>query len=64
MNNNTFCFSATILLDTVCLSESAGRTTPKDIQHVEILEEKLGKINRKEVFEQLQAARMDVSGRT
>ncbi|XP_076311549.1 exopolyphosphatase PRUNE1-like isoform X1 [Tachypleus tridentatus] len=54
----------TILLDTVCLSEEAKRTTSKDIEMVTKLESVLEDVKRVEIFETLQKAKFDVSGLT
>jgi len=43
----------TILLDTVCLEEKAKRVTPKDVKIIEAIEEKIGKKNRKDVFDKV-----------
>ncbi|XP_076337616.1 exopolyphosphatase PRUNE1-like isoform X2 [Tachypleus tridentatus] len=54
----------TILLDTVCLLKEAKRVTQKDIDIVTKLETKLEKVERIEVFEALQKAKLDISGLT
>ena len=46
----------------MCLAESAGRATPKDWDIVRRLEEKAPGMDRKEVFDELLAAKNDVSG--
>ncbi|XP_035219220.1 exopolyphosphatase PRUNE1-like isoform X2 [Stegodyphus dumicola] len=54
----------TILLDTVCLKESAKRATEKDRMVVLQLEEYLEGISREEIFETLQKVKFDVSNLT
>lgn len=54
----------TILMDTVCLSSNAQRTTPKDKELVEHLESFLGYSKRETIFSELQFAKCDTSGLT
>ncbi|RXG52663.1 Protein prune-like protein [Armadillidium vulgare] len=53
----------TILVDTVNLSETANRTTTKDVEMIEFLEKflNIGKAKRSAVFEELITAKSDVS---
>ncbi|GIY26835.1 protein prune homolog 2 [Caerostris extrusa] len=51
----------TILLDTICLNETAQRATEKDKKIVERLETFLDGISRTEMFETLQKVKFDVS---
>ena len=50
------------MIDTVCLSDSAGRKTPKD----ELVSSKLRSIHpgldQHKIFEQIQRAKLDISG--
>ncbi|XP_049271601.1 uncharacterized protein LOC119394114 isoform X2 [Rhipicephalus sanguineus] len=54
----------TILLDTVCLSESARRTTAKDLEMVSKLQAVLPDLNKEEVFKPLCRAKSNVEGLT
>lgn len=54
----------TILLDTVCMSEAARRTTTKDRDVVARLQALLPELTKDEVFKSLSKARTDVSGLT
>ncbi|GFT45933.1 exopolyphosphatase PRUNE1, partial [Nephila pilipes] len=51
----------TIVLDTICLNETAQRVTEKDKKIVDKLETYLDGISRNEVFETLQKVKFDVS---
>ncbi|GFQ88421.1 protein prune homolog 2 [Trichonephila clavata] len=51
----------TIVLDTICLNETAQRVTEKDRKMVEKLETYLSGISRNEVFDTLQKVKFDVS---
>ena len=52
-----------ILVDTVILSEAAGRATSKDVTVAERLEQRMGGIvNRKKVFDEIQHAKLDIAG--
>ncbi|GBM49912.1 Protein prune 2 [Araneus ventricosus] len=51
----------TILLDTICLNETAQRVTEKDRKIIAKLETILEGVNRNEVFETLQKVKFDVS---
>lgn len=57
-------FVATILIDTVGLLRSAGRTTDKDELIIQKLERNLGfsEEDRKPTFDLIQGAKFDVSG--
>ncbi|KAH7945448.1 hypothetical protein HPB49_010948 [Dermacentor silvarum] len=52
----------TILLDTVCLSESARKTTAKDLEMVSKLQALLPELSKEEVFKPLCRARSSVDG--
>ncbi|XP_070393288.1 protein prune homolog 2-like isoform X2 [Dermacentor albipictus] len=52
----------TILLDTVCLSESARKTTAKDLEMVSKLQALLPELSKEEVFKPLCRARSNVDG--
>ncbi|XP_077483978.1 uncharacterized protein LOC144094014 isoform X2 [Amblyomma americanum] len=52
----------TILLDTVCLSESARKTTAKDLEMVSRLQALLPELNKEEVFKPLCRAKSNVDG--
>ncbi|XP_033127283.1 protein prune homolog 2-like isoform X2 [Anneissia japonica] len=52
----------TILFDTVNLSESAGRATPKDINMVENLQKFCPDINQEEIYQEIHDAKFDVAG--
>ncbi|XP_071942352.1 uncharacterized protein [Antedon mediterranea] len=52
----------TILFDTVKLSESAGRVTPKDVKMVEDLQKFCPNINKDEVYQEIHNAKFDVAG--
>ena len=52
-----------IILDTICLKMEAGRTTEKDIATAVRLEYVLPDIDRQTVFDGLQAAKFDITGR-
>ncbi|XP_064471086.1 uncharacterized protein LOC135385596 isoform X2 [Ornithodoros turicata] len=54
----------TILLDTVCLSESARKATPKDRNVISKLQELLPEVTQEEVFKSLQTSKNNVSGLT
>lgn len=54
--------TGTILLDTVCLSEAAGKTTRKDVCLVEKLEALLPDHSRHERYSALLNARQQISG--
>lgn len=56
------CDPETILLDTVCLSESAGRTTARDLHIIHKLEQLLPDASRQDSFNRVQAAKLDISG--
>lgn len=51
----------TILLDTICLKESAKRTTEKDKEIVSKLEDVLSGVSREEIFGELQRVKFDTS---
>ena len=55
-------FVGAIVVDTVCFSVEAARATEKDHDVVARLEELLPEINRQALFEELVAAKADVSG--
>lgn len=46
-------WSGTIILDTVCLSESAGRTTPKDEAIIAKLQALRPSLDRQKIFDEL-----------
>nr|XP_050034246.1 exopolyphosphatase PRUNE1-like isoform X4 [Dermacentor andersoni] len=52
----------TILLDTVCLSESARKTTAKDLEMVSKLQALLPELSKEEVFKPLCRAKSNVDG--
>ncbi|XP_050034243.2 uncharacterized protein [Dermacentor andersoni] len=52
----------TILLDTVCLSESARKTTAKDLEMVSKLQVLLPELSKEEVFKPLCRAKSNVDG--
>lgn len=54
----------TILLDTVCLSESARKTTAKDLEVISRLQSLLPELNKEEVFKPLSRAKANVDGLT
>lgn len=54
----------TILLDTLNLSEAAGRTTPTDEDVVQRLGNLSPRINLQELFNEVQAAKFNISGLT
>uniref|UniRef100_A0A224YYL0 Exopolyphosphatase n=1 Tax=Rhipicephalus zambeziensis TaxID=60191 RepID=A0A224YYL0_9ACAR len=54
----------TILLDTVCLSESARKTTAKDLEVVSKLQALLPDLSKEEVFKPLCRAKSNVEGLT
>lgn len=43
----------TILLDTVCLDENAKRVTPKDVKIIKLIEGKIGKQDRQDIFDKI-----------
>ena len=61
----TITLIATILGDSICLSEEAGKVRPLDIQMIEKLEQQLNITStedRAEVFRQICSAKENVSG--
>ena len=54
--------TGTILLDTVCLSEAAGKTTTKDTRLVERLEVIVPHHSRQDTYDRLLGARRQISG--
>ena len=54
-------FLGTIILDSVCMAPSAGKTTPKDEQIIALLEARMTIVDRQQVFDNLQFAKGDVS---
>ena len=60
--NHLLVETGTILLDTVCLSEAAGKTTTKDISLVEKLEALVPHHSRQATYDTLLNARRQISG--
>lgn len=59
-----FCSTGTILLDCVNMDRKIGKATPKDSQYVERLEALFPDLPRRDdIFDSLQKAKFDVSGR-
>ena len=52
-----------ITLDTVCFSSEAKRATQKDITIADKLEELYPQLDRKTIFDELQKAKSDISGK-
>jgi hypothetical protein len=52
-------FQGTIIYDTVCLSESAGRKTPKDEFVIAQLQNLEPSLDRKKLFEDLKKIKQD-----
>ncbi|XP_074661284.1 exopolyphosphatase PRUNE1-like [Tubulanus polymorphus] len=55
---------ATILVDTICLNPEAKKTTDKDINVLTRLEDFMPKVERKQIFSEIQTAKMDITGLT
>ena len=55
-------FVGAIVVDTVCFSEEADRTTQKDRDVAARLEKILPGIDRRILFDKVQAAKADISG--
>jgi hypothetical protein len=51
-------------VDTVCLAESAGRTTPKDLEMIEKIEAKIPESDRAAVFDEMMVAKNDIASKS
>ena len=57
------CFAGPILVDTVNLSASAGKATAKDITMVEELSKLCPDLDKDKMYQELQEAKADISGK-
>ena len=55
-------FLGVILLDTICLSDTAGKKTPIDVEIITKLEDGLPPLDRKLLFDSIQKAKTDITG--
>lgn len=63
MKNQNFFFPGTILVDTVNTSPEAGKTTPYDREILGRLMQAVPDLDRDKLFNQIQEAKNDVSGK-